>query len=64
MSDSESNSNYKSQQNNNPNLLNEYVFYCFPKDRVTNNISTTIIINKWNFISCSTDYNERKAYLY
>ena len=62
MSDSESNSNYKSKQNNNPNLL--YVIYCFPKDNITNNISNNIIINKWNFISCSTDYNERKAYLY
>ena len=64
MSDSESNSNYKSQQNNNPNFLNEYVFYYFPKESIINNISTTIIINKWNFISCSTYYNERKAYLY
>ena len=64
MSDSESNSNYKSKQNNNPNLLNEYVIYRFPKDSITNNISTTIIIDEWNFISCSTDYNERKAYLY
>ena len=63
MSDSESNSNYKSQQNNNPNLLNEYVFYYFPKESIINNISNTII-NKWNFISCSTDYNERKPYLY
>ena len=62
MSDSES--NYKSQQNNNPNFLNEYVFYYFPKESIINNISTTIIINKWNFISCSTDYDERKAYLY
>ena len=62
MSDSES--NYKSQQNNNPNLLNEYVFYYFPKESIINNISATIIINKWNFISCSTYYNERKAYLY
>ena len=64
MSDSESNSNYKSKQNNNPNLLNEYVIYCFPKDSITNNISNNIIINKWNFISCFTYYNERKAYLY
>ncbi len=63
MSDSESNSNYKSKQNNNPNLLNEYVIYCFPKDSIINNISTTIIINE-RIISCSTDYNERKAYLY
>ena len=64
MSDSESNSNYKSKQNNNLNLLNKYVIYCFPKDSIINNISNNIIINKWNFISCSTDYNERKAYLY
>ena len=64
MSNSESNSNYKSKQNNNPNLLNEYVIYCFPKDSITNNISNNIIINKWNFISCFTYYNERKAYLY
>ena len=64
MSDSESNSNYKSKENNNPNLLNKYVIYCFPKDSIINNISTTIIINKWNFNSCSTYYNERKAYLY
>ena len=64
MSDSESNSNYKSKQNNNPNLLNEYVIYCFPNDSIINNISNNIIINEWNFISCSTDYDERKAYLY
>ena len=64
MSDSESNSNYKSKQNNNLNLLNEYVVNCFPKDSITNNISSAIVINKWNFISCFTYYNERKAYLY
>ena len=40
------------------------MFYYFPKESIINNISTTIIINKWNFISCSTYYNERKAYLY
>ena len=53
----------KIESNNNPSSLNEYKFYCFPKESISTSISTTIIINKWNFISCAADYKEKKVYL-
>ena len=42
---------------------NEYKFICYPNEENSEVISSTFIINQWNFLSCATNYKNNKKYL-
>ena len=41
---------------------NEYKFIYYPNEEINEYITSTIIINQWNFLSCATNFINKKIF--